>query len=49
MCIRMEQFRSALFSSETTSSFPNYDVGFTRENIRLEKEVLSKLGVSFNE
>ncbi|CAF0765326.1 unnamed protein product [Adineta ricciae] len=30
--------------NETTSSFPSYDVGFARENIRLEKDVLSKLG-----
>ena len=31
--------------SSSSSSVANYDTGFTRENIRLEKDVLSKLGV----
>jgi hypothetical protein len=33
-----------IFSSESSSTFTNYDPGFARENIRLEKDVLSKLG-----
>jgi hypothetical protein len=33
--------------SESSSTFTNYDSGFARENIRLEKDVLSKLGVRY--
>jgi len=33
--------------SESSATFPNYDSGFARENIRLEKDVLSKLGVRY--
>ena len=35
-----------LLFSESSAPFANYDTGFARENIRLEKDVLSKLGVS---
>ncbi|CAF0864822.1 unnamed protein product [Rotaria sordida] len=31
-------------SHDSSSAFTNYDLGFSRENIRLEKDVLSKLG-----
>jgi hypothetical protein len=34
-------------SSSTSSTFTNYDSGFAHENIRLEKDVLSKLGVRY--
>ncbi|CAF1062798.1 unnamed protein product [Rotaria sordida] len=30
--------------NDSSSAFTNYDLGFSRENIRLEKDVLSKLG-----
>lgn len=33
--------------SESAPTFPNYDTGFPGENIRLEKDVLSKLGVRY--
>ncbi len=33
------------FFSESSPTFTNYDTGFARENMRLEKDVLSKLGV----
>jgi hypothetical protein len=35
------------FFSESSSTFTNYDSGFAWENIRLEKDVLSKLGVGY--
>jgi hypothetical protein len=35
------------FFSETSSTFTNYESGFAWENIRLEKDVLSKLGVRY--
>lgn len=44
--IRAYRFASLSFCSETSSSLINFDSGFARETIRLEKDVLSKLGVS---
>ncbi|CAF0838205.1 unnamed protein product [Rotaria sordida] len=35
---------SVPISHDSSSAFTNYDLGFSRENIRLEKDVLSKLG-----
>lgn len=32
---------------ESAAPFATYDSGFARENIRLEKDVLSKLGVKY--
>jgi len=39
--------KNCFFFSETSSTFTNYESGFAWENIRLEKDVLSKLGVRY--
>lgn len=41
--------RIFFLSSELAAILPNYDSTFARENIRLEKDVLAKLGVRLSD